>query len=117
MHKVVIKRPHKTPVIAIMNLELSDLQSIVGGHIEAHPFPPDLSADDENQSGITIIMNKEGKLEGLDVTMKLVHEWKTYDVTCGSIIFCSVDDEGETIGLTDEQVSKALEYLRVNQLF
>lgn len=116
MKKIVIKNPHEYPLITTSELELEDMQKIVGGYIEFHPFPPDLEVEYEDNSGIDIIMNEEGKLKELYPTMRLVSDGKPYDIISGSILFCSHDNEGDSIGLTDDQIEKVMTYLSMYQL-
>ena len=82
--------------------ELEDLQEIVGGYIEI-PYLGDVFVD----NGIDVIINEEGKLiEGLRAEIAIVNKQRgaIIDVVYGNCIFASHNDEGETIGLTDEQI-------------
>ena len=82
--------------------ELEDLQKIVGGYIEI-PFLGDTFADNE----IDVVINEEGKLiEGMrpEIAIVHMHNSEVVDVVYGNCIFVSHDDEGETIGLNDEQI-------------
>lgn len=82
--------------------ELEDLQEIVGGYIEI-PFLGDVF----NSNGIDVIINEEGKLiEGLKPEIAIVNEasGQILDIVYGNCIFASHNEEGETIGLTDEQI-------------
>lgn len=59
--------------------------------------------------GVDIWVNDEGKLLELDPnpfgTALWVHEYGMTDMVCGNIIITGgVDEDGETIGLTQEQV-------------
>ena len=76
------------------------LSRAVGGMIEAVTLP----------SGLTLWVNEEGKLDGLPVneyaTRLFVSAFGAVDVIVGNaIITGGADDEGETLGLTDEEVS------------
>lgn len=82
--------------------ELEDLQEIVGGYIEI-PYLGDVFVD----NGIDVIINEEGKLiEGLRAEIAIVNKQRgaILDIVYGNCIFASHNDEGETIGLTDEQI-------------
>jgi hypothetical protein len=78
----------------------STLSEAVGGLIEAVSLP----------SGLTLWVNEEGKLNGLPVN-KIATDLFTrefgaqYDIIVGNAILTGgADDEGETLGLTDEQI-------------
>jgi hypothetical protein len=62
-------------------------------------------------------VNEEGKLNGLPVnthaTALWVEEFGMTDIIVGNIIITGgVDNEGETLGLSDEQVSNFMNYNR-----
>jgi hypothetical protein len=77
------------------------LSDAVGGMIEAVSLP----------SGMTLWVNEEGKLNGLPVnrvaTELLTREFgQKFDTIVGNaIITGGADDEGETLGLTNDQVA------------
>lgn len=81
---------------------LESLQKIVGGYIEI-PYLGDVFRDND----IDVIINEEGKLiGGMNPEIAVVDEksGRILDVVYGNCIFASHDDEGNTIGLNDEQV-------------
>lgn len=79
-------------------ITLDDEQDAVGGFIELLP----LSILDENY--IQAFVNEEGKLIGLDPTALLTAKGNVCDLVAGNIMFVGYDDEGETVGLEDEQI-------------
>ncbi len=82
--------------------ELEDLQKIVGGYIEI-PF----LSKTFFEHGIDIIINEEGKLiDGMRAEIAVVNEKQgnILDIVYGNCIFASHDEEGNTIGLTEEQI-------------
>lgn len=88
---------------------LEELQKIVGGYIEI-PFLSRVFRD----HAIDMIINEEGKfIEGLKAEIAIVDEehGKILDIVYGNCIFASHDNEGNTIGLTDEQVKVVEEEL------
>ena len=88
---------------------LEHLQKIVGGYIEI-PF----LGDTFRNNGIDVIINEEGKLiDGLKAEIAIVEEKRgsILDIVYGNCIFASHDDEGETIGLNDEQIQIVMEEL------
>lgn len=89
--------------------ELEDLQKIVGGWIEI-PFLSQKFLD----NGIDTIINEEGKLiEGMKAEIAIVDEKRgnILDIVYGNCVFASHDEEGETIGLTEEQMQIVTEEL------
>lgn len=94
--KILIKevgKPFRAESVDKVTLnDLSWLQKKVGGFIECvHPFP---------DRKIMLICNEEGKMIGLYPNLFIAG-----DVIAGDVIFCSYDEEGESIGLTEEQVA------------
>ena len=90
--------------------ELEDLQQIVGGYIEI-PF---LSRKFRN-NGIDVIINEEGKLiDGMSPEIAIVDKSNgtILDIVYGNCIFASHNEEGETIGLTEEQMQIVTEELK-----
>ena len=77
------------------------LSRAVGGMIEAVTLP----------SGLTLWVNEEGKMNGLPVNEYATRLFASafgagIDIIVGNaIVTGGADDEGETLGLTDEEVS------------
>lgn len=88
---------------------LESLQKIVGGWIEI-PFLSRRFADE----GIDTIINEEGKLIGLKPQIAVLQRdtFKLVDLVAGNCIFASHNEEGDTVGLTDEQIKIVKEELR-----
>lgn len=81
------------------DISLDFLQSQVGGYIEITYI------DYLEENGIDVFCNEEGKLLGLLHSAYLLDNNDTiYDVIAGNMVFCSHDEDGESIGLTDEQI-------------
>ncbi len=88
---------------------LEHLQKIVGGYIEI-PF----LGDTFHNNGIDVIINEEGKLvDGLKAEIAIVNEKQgnILDIVYGNCIFASHDEEGNTVGLTEEQMQIVTEEL------
>lgn len=108
--KTVILADGKLEVKEIENT-LENLQSIVGGYIEI----PLLSRVFKKHI-IDTVINSEGKyIEGLKPEIALVDGEKQtiLDIVYGNCIFVSHDKEGNTIGLTDEQIKIVMEELEL----
>lgn len=89
------------------NMKLKDMQNIVGGYIE-HVY----ANHNFEKNNIDIWLNEEGKLEKLAPTIILKNGNEIVDVFVGTILFTSVNDEGETIPLNDEQIKIISEELK-----
>lgn len=111
--RVLILKNGKLQEKEIKN-SLEELQSIVGGYIE-FPFLGNKFRDNT----IDVIINEEGKfIEGLKPEIAMVdRETKSVlDIVYGNCIFASHDEEGNTIGLNDEQIKIIMEELQINVL-
>lgn len=90
---------------------LESLQEIVGGYIES-PYISNIFREND----IDIILNEEGKILTLQEEIAVIDKKKAIviDVLCGNCIFVSHNEQGETIGLNDEQIKiikKELNYV------
>ena len=94
---IITKKVNEPCEIKTMDtLELKDMQAMVGGYIECLHVG----------NGVDMWLNDEGKLYGLPVNLVLGSpEREILDTIQGDVFFASCDDEGTTIGLTDEQVN------------
>lgn len=91
-----------------INNNLEALQKEVEGYIEI-PF---LSEKLYN-NGIDMIINEEGKfIDGLKIEIAVVHQKRIVDLVFGNIVFASHDEEGNTIGLTEEQMEFVTQELK-----
>ena len=106
----------KIKVLVLNDLELKEkeidnslkaLQNEVGGYIEIPSFSRKLS-----ENNIDMIINEEGKVNRLQPQLAIYQDNKIVDVICGNIIFASANKDGETIGLTDEQIEVVKEVLK-----
>lgn len=102
MIRVVTKTPGAEPVTTDLPHGLRTLQEAVGGYVEA-PYIPGL-----NEAGITMWANEEGKILGLPGNFWI---FGGRDFVAGPVIFTGHNDEGETLGLTDEQTARVLAFL------
>lgn len=63
-----------------------------------------------NLGGVDMWVNEEGKLDGLPVnpiaTLAWIRDYGMTDVIVGNVVFTGgADEEGETLGLNDEQLA------------
>jgi hypothetical protein len=98
--KAIRVEPGMDPVAVEIEDGLSSLQSEVGGYIAL------VSLDER----VDAYVNDEGLLDGLPFNRVLPTPYGKVPVV-GNIIVVSHDNEGETTGLTDAQVSDWLQRL------
>ena len=109
--KVVIAKPMREAYIYTIKNELAELQKLVGGYIE----PLDFTMGADN---VCIICNEEGKMNGSPLNRSLAHEGKIWEIIAGTMIIVGDDYEnGEFIGLTDEQAEKYLNQFLKPEVF
>lgn len=96
--RVVVKQPGQKPHIASIPGNLQGMQNVVGGYIERFTVP---GISEE----IDCWCNDEGLINGLQPNFGVGGH-----PICGTVFFAGVTDEGETIGLTDEQVREVLAF-------
>lgn len=88
---------------------LKSLQKEVDGFIEIPYINEELY-----KNNIDIIINEEGKLDGLDPSIAVIDKEtnEPLDLLVGNVLFTGFTEEGETVGLTDEQISIICNTLR-----
>ena len=108
MEKIIVKNPNQdAEVVEVETIDLECLQKFVGGYIECVYIPQLEKFGD----GLSCFCNEEGKLIGLEKNFVLADEYgKPYDYVVGAVVFCGCDDEGESIGLTDDQITTIKDY-------
>ena len=98
LKQIIVCETGKAPEVRQSSLGLKTMQELVGGMIQIIAL----------EEGVDMILNEEGRLHGLPfnrtVTDSCGQEW---DVL-GNLFIVGADEEGESIGLTDEQVEKWL---------
>ena len=98
--KVLMVEPGKHPIETELDNDLDSLQKAVSigtdyqGLIELIPVEP-------VESGVLILANEEGKLNGMEGNRKF-----GYDILCGVFYVCSEDDEGNLASLSAENMAK-----------
>lgn len=100
MMKVVLVEPLQNPRVIEFPHTLENMQKLVGGHIEAvYPY------DDP----VGVIVNEEGKLEGLPPNRVLMDdEGNPYDILCGTFFICGLGDTNFA-SISDELAEKYIE--------
>jgi hypothetical protein len=112
---VLIKRLGQPPVIEEIATGLATgleaMQAIVGGYIQSVP----LGAFVESLEGVDLWCNEEGKLAdgwGERINFFLppgATKQSASDAVVGDVFFCSVNDDGDEIAPTSEQITKVCE--------
>lgn len=96
--KVVYREPGKSPEVREIDNDLKVLQELVGGYIETVRF-----------NDITMIINEEGKLNGLPVNFLMVGNGYAQAIV-GPVIFCRSEGFDFT-SLKDEDIEMIQEAL------
>jgi hypothetical protein len=97
--RVVVKKPNEQAIIKCVVDDLSTWQRLVGGYIEVVPY--------DDYLNILVICNEEGKLEGLSPNIVYYN-----DILVGTIVFVSSNEEGDFVGLNDEQILYVMRTLK-----
>lgn len=93
--------------------EYKFLSAAVGGYIQAVPLQDPVGE-------LTMWLNEEGKLDGLPENMAATWLWgRSYgatDVMVGNVVLSGgVDENGETLGLSDDQVAALQSMFRLDK--
>lgn len=95
--RVLIVPPKARPYAAEIESGLEPMQELVGGSIEMVDL-------DDNTS---LVCNEEGKIQGLEGNRRIGR-----DIIAGTFFLCGFNEEGESVSLSDEQISKYYERFR-----
>jgi len=105
--KALLVKPNELPKVVEIDTGLSNLQKAVGGYIETiYPFP----------DNVGLIMNEEGKLEGLPLKRGLFYENNLYDIVAGDFLVVGLTEDSFD-SLTESQINKFNAYYYEPQLF
>lgn len=84
-------------VVEKFDCSLENLQEFVGGYVEA------VRVNDS----ITIWVNEEGKMQGLEPNFYLTDEkGQPLDIVVGNALIAGTDSEGETVSLTEAELAE-----------
>lgn len=109
MAKVVVIKTDNSVIVEDTDLSLEYLQKNVDGYVQVI----DLPAEQTDPEVVSMWLNEEGKFSGLEVNNLATNLWeRSYgatDVIVGDVVLSGgTDEEGESLGLTDIQVSSLL---------
>lgn len=102
--KILIVEPQKPPHSKEICGSLEEMQTVVGGHIQAiYPF----------NDPVALVCNEEGKLIGLPQNRLLCdRSGRVYDIICGTFFLAGLGEE-DFISLTDAEIEKYSRYFRI----
>lgn len=95
----VIKVTSKEIEVKEIEDSLESLQNEVEGYIEIFRL-------DESH---VIILNEEGKLKNLDLSLILQNEFGNYEELVGNLIFCKVTKAGNFSSLSEKEIEMLME--------
>lgn len=108
VHKFLKVNPGEVPtVIEIEEVSYEFLREQIGGLIEYVQFQHDNQYFD-------IILHEEGKLEELPPSLIMMQNNVPFDFIAGGFLVAKSDEEGETIGLSDEELKRLLPLFSTN---
>lgn len=101
--KILIIEPNKPPYSKDICGTLEELQTIVGGYIQAiYPF----------DEPIALVCNEEGKLNGLPSNRLLCdRSGRVYDMICGTFFLAGLGEE-DFVSLTDGEIERYSQFFR-----
>lgn len=87
---------------------LENVQQFVGGYVQAIRIT----------DSITMWMNEEGKLQGLEPNFVMVNEGVTStDTIVGNVLIAGTDSEGDDVSLTDQEIELLQEKFMSRTMF
>ena len=108
--KVLVVEPGKRPEEREIQGDLTEIQELVGGYIQAvYPF------EDE----VALVCNEEGKLQGLPLNRALRDkDGEIYDAISGTFFLCAAPPDSDNFqSLTDEQLDKYKTLFLIPEIF
>lgn len=117
-HEIAVMTPAKS-TLRVHNVDVGEdvvlFESIKAlmndGYIEVVPL---IDVDGTPDYTIDLIVDEEGKLKGLPMTMSYGRALSPHDILCGTVIAVGVEHDsygeptGEWVGLTQEQIEKVV---------
>ena len=108
--RILLVEPGRVPRPAEIGDSLEDMQTVVGGHIQAvYPF----------EEPVALICNEEGKCLGLPLNRVLrLDSGEIYDVIAGTFFLCAAPlDSDRFASLTEEQIARYAERFHAIERF
>ena len=107
MIKGILIRPGNVPEVIEFKEGYKELQGLVEGNFEM----PALFDD------VDIVLNEEGKFNGSDPNRLLYYKGQLIDILFGNILIVDANEEGETISLSEEKISKYMKIFSDEAIF
>ena len=104
--KVITKLPNEKAKITEMPNDYESVSEFVGGLIDSTFLPTDEDID--------VIVNDSSLTLGMKPNI-VTPEYE--GVLAGPLIFCTHDDDGNMVSLSDEQIEKTMKYIERNSVF
>ena len=107
---VLVVEPCKEPYTKEISAELSSMQELVGGYIQAlYPF----------DEAVAVVCNEEGKLHSLPLNRALYDDdGNIYDVVAGTFFVCAAPaDSDEFESLSEDQIEKYRNIFKCPEMF
>ncbi|MCF8017795.1 MAG: DUF3846 domain-containing protein [Vallitaleaceae bacterium] len=104
--RVVIIEPDKPARIEEINNSLSSMQATVGGYIQVIPAKA-ISGGKSLSHDLILVLNEEGKLDGLPFNFKL---WDGADYVAGTCFVCKEQGD-EMVGLSESEAQMVVELI------
>jgi hypothetical protein len=101
--KVIHKKVGEQAVITEMEHSLENMQKMVGGTLDSVFLP----------QKIVMWVDDEGLLKESPINLVTYVEGYQVHHIAGDVLFTGIDDEGETISLTDEQIVAIINNFRI----
>jgi hypothetical protein len=102
--KVIVCRVGVAPVVEDIDPGLEAMQAIVQGYIERVV----LGGEPVMGHSVDLWLNEEGRIQGLRANRLVVSPFNGEVLVHGDFFIAAGDPEGETIGLSDEQIAEWL---------
>jgi hypothetical protein len=107
VHRIIAIEVGKDPEIRMVErIDLSFMQRFVGGYIEH------LSIAWTEREAIDLWFNENGRLSGMPLNRMVIDEEGAVWDILGPMFITSSDEEGETVGLSEEAANTWLERAR-----
>ena len=104
--KVITKLPNEKAKIEEIPNDFDFVSEFVEGLVDSTFLPTDEDID--------VIVNDSSLTLGMEPNI-VTPEYE--GVLAGPLIFCTHDEEGEMVSLSDEQIEKAMKYIERNSVF
>lgn len=108
--RILLVEPGRVPRPAEIGDSLEDMQTVVGGHIQAvYPF----------EEPVALICNEEGKCLSLPLNRVLrLDSGEIYDVIAGTFFLCAAPPDSDRFAsLTEEQIARYAERFHAIERF